>query len=247
MPSTVGQGPDVLQVCRNGHVITDLLRARPELGRSHCDRCGAATLSACPTCGQPLPGARAVPGLETIGKPRPPSHCEKCGAAFPWAEQARPPEGPALADLVTLLERLPRTIRELRVRHDDRSPFRVEDEKDLEDLLRALLPLRFDDVRPRLRTPSYAAGTRTDFLLAAEEIVVAVKLAQRGQGEAQLREQVHEDVAHYCRERSCRVLVVLVYDPERLLHRPQLAPLDTSALGSELEVRCVVAPSSRAP
>jgi hypothetical protein len=182
--------------------------------------------------------------LEPIGKPRPPSHCEKCGAAFPWTALASPPEEPALADLTALLRRVPRTIRELRVRYDDRPPFRVEDEKDLEDLLRALLPLRFTDVRPRLRTPSYAPGTRTDFLLAAEGIVVAVKAVRPMLGEPQLREQVKEDVAHYCQEPSCQALVVFVYDPQTLLRQPQLAPADMSELVRELEVRCVVAPSA---
>ena len=42
---------DVMQVCRNGHVITDMLRAHPESGLSHCDRCGAPTLDRCLTYG----------------------------------------------------------------------------------------------------------------------------------------------------------------------------------------------------
>ena len=55
---------DVMQVCLNGHVITDRLRGRPEHALSRCDRCGAPTLYRCPTCGRELPGARGVPGLE---------------------------------------------------------------------------------------------------------------------------------------------------------------------------------------
>ena len=35
---------DAMQVCRNGHVITDLLRTCPERARTHSDRCGAATM-----------------------------------------------------------------------------------------------------------------------------------------------------------------------------------------------------------
>src|SRR5205814_8178601 len=71
------------------------------------------------------------------------------------------------AALENLLRRLPRVIHELRWRHGERPPFRVSDIHDLEDLLRALLPLQFDDVRPLCRTPSYAAATRTDFLLVS--------------------------------------------------------------------------------
>ncbi len=169
--------PDVMQVCLNGHVITDLAGAHPERRRTACARCGAATIDRCPTCGTALPGAVLVPGLAPVGTRRPPRCCSVCGAALPWNRRATTTTGPAAAaELERLLRRLPRTVRELRWRQGDRPPFRVEDETDLEDLLRAILPLHFDAVRPERRTPHYAAGGRTDFLLAAERIAVAVKL-----------------------------------------------------------------------
>ena len=74
--------------------------------------------------------------------------------------------------------RLPLVIRQFRVRQGDRPAFRVNDERDLEDLLRSILPLHFDDIRPECRTPSYAAGTRTDFLLSPESIALTIKQAQ---------------------------------------------------------------------
>src|SRR3954471_11740020 len=99
---------DVMQVCRNGHVVTDLLWSSPERGLSHCDRCGAATLSACPTCGKELPGALVVPGLQPVGAERPPSYCSTCGAAFPWTEKRSLPAAPdALGRLCELCGRLP--------------------------------------------------------------------------------------------------------------------------------------------
>jgi hypothetical protein len=140
-------------------------------------------------------------------------------------------------DLVGLLRRVPQVIRQFRVRHGERPPFRVEDEKDLEDLLRALLPLRFDDVRPRLRTPRYASATRTDFLLAPEGIAVAIKQVRSGLRETQLLDQVREDVEHYRQERACRTLVVFVYDAEGLLREPHLVPAEVG----DLEVVSVVA------
>src|SRR5260370_35887982 len=88
MSTTDVSGPDVMQVCRNGHVITDLLRSSPERGLTHCDRCGAATIDRCQTCGRELPGAIAVPGLQPVGARRPPLFCPDCGAAFPWTERA---------------------------------------------------------------------------------------------------------------------------------------------------------------
>ncbi|MGH7171100.1 MAG: DUF2321 domain-containing protein, partial [Gemmataceae bacterium] len=71
--------PDVMQVCRNGHVITDLLRNSPERALTHCDRCGAVTMDRCQTCGHELPGAFVVPGLQPVGVRSAPHFCAMCG------------------------------------------------------------------------------------------------------------------------------------------------------------------------
>src|SRR5436190_175428 len=75
---------DVLQVCRNGHVVTDRLRTCPDHSRHHCERCGTTTLHACLTCGWELPGAIVVPGLDPVGMREPPQFCATCGAPMPW-------------------------------------------------------------------------------------------------------------------------------------------------------------------
>src|SRR5262249_45788676 len=90
---------DVMLVCRSGHVITDRLSASPDRRLAHCDRCGAATVDRCGTCGRKLPGAVHVPGLAPIGRLQPPHYCPSCGAAFPWAERPRSVAAPASARL----------------------------------------------------------------------------------------------------------------------------------------------------
>jgi hypothetical protein len=129
-------------------------------------------------------------------------------------------------------------VRELRVRHDDRPPFRVMDEKDLEDLLRALLPLHFDTVRPQTRTPRYSASTRTDFLLAPERIAVMVKIARPSAREPQLADQLCVDATCYRTQRTCDAVVCYVHDPESVLREPRLLA-NTQELDG-LQVRCVV-------
>jgi hypothetical protein len=234
--------PDVMQVCRNGHVITDLLHTFPERGRGHCDRCGADTLERCPTCGRELPGAVYVPGLVPVGNRRPPQFCATCGAAFPWTERPpfSSPSGP-LRQLETLLRRLPLVVRQLRARQGERPPFAVEDVGDLEDLVRALLPLYFDDICQEGRAPSYAAGNRTDFLLCGRTIAVTVKHVLPSVGESQLATQIHEDAAYYARQGPCRTLLVGVYDPELLLLEPRRLETAWSRPEDELKVRCVIA------
>jgi len=231
---------DVMQVCRNGHVVTDRLHGCPEAGRGHCDRCGAATLDRCLTCGQEMAGAVSIPGLLPVGGRQPPQYCSTCGAAFPWATRGQPPEADPSYLLDKLLRRLPRVIQQLRSRRSDRPPFRVEDERDLEDLLRALLPLHFEDVRPESRTPRYALTTRTDFLLARERIAITAKFALPPVSELQLTEQWREDIAYWREQRNCRMLIGFAYDPEGLIRDPPAHEAAWAIQEDAWEARCVV-------
>lgn len=232
---------DVMQVCQNGHVITDLLNTYPERGASYCDQCGAATLNRCRTCGQEILGAVHVPGLVPIGRQQPPHYCSKCGASFPWAERKTVPGPEPLAVVEHLLRRLPRTIRQLRVRQGERPAFRVIDERDLEDLLRSVLPLHFDDVRPECRVASYAPGTSTDFILDPESIYLSVKRMRAGVSEKQISRELEEDVAYYEDERGAGTLICFIYDPEGLLPDPRQLEVMWSKPQDRLDVRCIIA------
>jgi hypothetical protein len=230
---------DVMQVCRNGHVITDRLRSDPQSGRTHCERCGASTMDHCSTCGTELPGALAGVDLIPIGAMPPPRACPTCGAVFPWARKPRPAPEP-LATIEEMLRRLPRVVRELRWRHTGKPPLTIEEERDLEDLLRALLTLRFDEVRLENRAPLYSQVNRCDLFLVPGGIALTVKIVRPDRREAQLAEQWKEDIAYYQQRGGCRVLVGYFHDPEGLLRDQQALP----ALAPEvLEVRCVIGSS----
>lgn len=233
---------DIMQVCLNGHVITDRLTSDPESGRTHCDRCGAATLDHCCTCGSKLPGVLPVPDLMPIGASPAPRYCATCGAAFPWVR--RPRAAPSAMKLLEpLLRRLPSMIRQLRWRQGDGPPFRVENERDLEDLVRAVLPLRFDEVRLESRTPRYSSRTRTDFFLPRGKIAITVKYVRGDLLEPQLREQWNEDIAYYRGWPSCRVLVGYIYDPEGLLHEWRILQKTLSDSLDDLKLWPVIAGS----
>jgi hypothetical protein len=236
----------VMQVCRHGHVITGLLQVVPGQGLSHCDRCGAETLDRCPTCGQGLAGSAYVPGLVPIGRLRPPAYCSGCGARLPWTKvPATAPAAEVLPRLEAVLRRLPRAARQLRSRHADRPPFRLVDDYDLEDLLRAVLALEFDDVRPERRTPTYAAGVRTDWRLPPADsgpaLMLTAKRITPALTERALAGQLEEDVAYYERHGADGILVVYLYDPEGLLPEPAGLEARWSRQHGDLEVRCVLA------
>jgi hypothetical protein len=233
---------DVMQVCLNGHVITDRLASHPDEGLGCCDRCGAATISRCPTCGRDLPGALPLPGLATIGERQPPEHCPGCGAALPWSEVPAAAHAPGtLAVLEPLLRRLPRAARQLRDRYEGRPSLRVEDEHDLEDLLRAVLHLHFDDVRREGRTPGYDPGTRTDFIVGPEALAVTAKLVTPDVTAESLLGQLREDVAYYQRQPTCGGLVALAYDPEQRLCDRERFEAACRRSGQGFDLRCVVA------
>ncbi len=80
---------DVMQVCLNGHVITDRLRMSPEFGQEYCDKCGEKTISSCPECGKDIQGEYHVEGVVAIDMtPRVPRrNCKYCGNPFPWTQK----------------------------------------------------------------------------------------------------------------------------------------------------------------
>jgi hypothetical protein len=147
-----------------------------------------------------------------------------------------------LSRLEDMLRRLPKVIRQLRVRQGDRPPFRVIDERDLEDLLRSLLPLHFDDVRPESRTASYSLAPLTDFLLEPHQLVLTSKRTRSSTvGEKELSQHLREDAEHYELQMDGGTLVCFIYDPEGLLRdRAKLEAAWSKAEG-DLGVRCVIA------
>jgi hypothetical protein len=232
-----------MQVCRNGHVITDRLLRCPEQAAGHCDRCGAVTLDRCLTCGQELPGASLLAGPGPIGTLRPPNFCGRCGAAFPWT--TRPSSSATdtpLDRLASLLRRLPAVARQLRHRQGGQRPsLLLTDRHDLEYLVRSLLPLRFDPVCLESRTPRYAAQTHFDFLLKPEGVALTVKLAGKGWSEARLLEELAEDAAYYERRPGCQTLVLFVHDPQGIFQDPRGRENAWSRPHGDLDVCCVIA------
>jgi len=137
--------------------------------------------------------------------------------------------------LEQLLRRLPRLARELGRR--ERAPLVVRDDRDLDDLVRALLAVQFDDVRPQARTPRYDSGNRTMFRVVSESIAVVAHLMRPGMDEIELARRIAVEVDDFRRRAECDALVQLVYDPERRLPNPQRL----EAASRRDNMRCVIA------
>jgi len=149
----------------------------------------------------------------------------------------------AMEVLERLADRFPAVARQLRNRQHGRPAFTVKDEYDVQDLLHALLRVEFDDVRAEENTPSYAGGgSRMDFLLRNEEIVVEAKCTRDGLDAKKIGEELLIDIAKYRQHPHCKHLFCFVYDPEGRLENPNGLERDLSREWEGVPTRVLVRP-----
>ena len=75
---------DVAQICENGHVVNSMAQDYPNSNQDHCDKCGAPTIMACPSCQTAIRGSYYFTGVIAFPKYAAPAFCYKCGKPFPW-------------------------------------------------------------------------------------------------------------------------------------------------------------------
>jgi hypothetical protein len=180
-----------------------------------------------------------------------PEFCESCGKSFPWTgkrdanRRAARGWGPAEHVLDGLLSRFHAFARQLRQRHDDRTTVDIEDEYDVQDVLRALLGIFFDDVRSEEWTPSYAGSSaRMDFLLKTEQLVVEVKKTRKGLAAKEIGDQLLIDIGRYKAHQDCKKLVCFVYDPDGRIRNAHGLERDLTRSHDGLDVKVVVWPKT---
>lgn len=106
---------DTMQVCMNGHQITNFAQSQPESRKKGCPDCGAETLMACPKCEMPIPGHHHNPGVLSIGIDPVPAFCENCREPYPWTvKKTKQGSNPAIAavDSSSELEAFYRPLRQ---------------------------------------------------------------------------------------------------------------------------------------
>lgn len=145
--------------------------------------------------------------------------------------------------VVQLCRRFPLLAAEMGNRHARRPAFTIADEYDLQDLLRAILRLHFDDVQAEQWNPSYGGvQSRSDLLLRPQRIVIETKMTRRNLGQAELVKQLTQDKAQYRGNPECGTPICFVYDPGRRLSNPTALERDLSEDDSEPRTIVVVSP-----
>lgn len=77
------------QICLNGHMINDSADKYPESNQEFCSRCGAKTITTCPSCGNRIRGYYSSEFVILTSDPTPvDAYCCRCGKPYPWTESA---------------------------------------------------------------------------------------------------------------------------------------------------------------
>ena len=242
---------DVLQVCINGHQITNSYNQKPQKRKKFCGTCGAETIIACTKCNAPIPGKDNTDEFAFMDITRTPEHCEQCGDAFPWQKASDDltsvVSGGDVKNKFILIEnicsRFHLVVKQLKSRYNNRDTLIVEDEYDTQDLLHSLLHIHFEDIRPEEWTPSYAGGcSRVDFLLKQEKIIIEVKKTRETLKAKDIGEQLIIDTVKYRSHPDCNKLFCFVYDPEGWVSNPQGIENDLNSTEEEFEVKVLIVP-----
>jgi hypothetical protein len=76
---------DIMQVCLQGHKITEYYSSQPEHRQNYCEQCGSETITSCQECGADIRGNYDVEGAAVVGSETDvPSYCHDCGEPYPW-------------------------------------------------------------------------------------------------------------------------------------------------------------------
>lgn len=118
-----------------------------------------------------------------------------------------------LEALIHLLTRFHKVAQEFRDRHSDRETILLKDEYDVQDMLKGLLKIHFDDIRKEDFSPSNAgANSRLDFVLKQEGIILEIKMTNKNLKARELGEELLIDIGRYKAYPNCSDLVIFIYD-----------------------------------
>lgn len=102
---------------------------------------------------------------------------------------------------------------ELRYRYSNRETILINDEYDVQDLLRSILKIYFNDVRAEDYSPSSAGGnSRIDLVLPIEWVIIETKMTSERLKDKEVWEQIAIDIVRYQNHPSFNKLIVFIYD-----------------------------------
>jgi len=115
--------------------------------------------------------------------------------------------------IIQIMKWFNKFVQELRYRHNNRETIIINDEYDIQDLLRSLLKIFYNDVRHEDFAPSNAWwNSRIDLVLHDEKIIIEIKMASEKLKDKDIWEQILIDIWRYHNHPSYKTLIVFIYD-----------------------------------
>ena len=119
------------------------------------------------------------------------------------------------------LERLGGLLRSLRQRHENRDPYLVNDEYDLQDLILGVLRLFDEDTEPEDFAPKMAGtGSRLDWIMRTLEIAVEAKFCRSRDPKRKVRDELLADLGTFESHPKAKGFIAVVFDPEETIDNP---------------------------
>lgn len=163
----------------------------------------------------------------------------------PTTSQPAVPEqdGTALSQLRKVCSRFHSAARQLRLRKEYRETLEIEDERDVHDLLCALLRVQFDEIGTDEWPPSRAGGdVRPVLLLDRNRIAVTVTKTRSGVAAREITDQLRKDASYSAAQTECTTLFCFVYDPDGRIGNPRSLELEFAGNGGGCAVEVFVNP-----
>jgi hypothetical protein len=154
-----------------------------------------------------------------------------CGGQPGRAEKIRPAtsDRDALAVLHEIAASLPTSIKSLTDR-GALTPFAVESERDLQDVLLLILRSIFQDTRREDWTPSAAGNAkRIDIVIPSARLLVETKFVRDRRHAKRIADELRVDIESYHHHPACGTFFGFVWDPQRFMDDPAQLEQDLSA------------------
>jgi hypothetical protein len=131
----------------------------------------------------------------------------------------------------------------LQSRRKDKKPFLIEDEYDVQDLLKVLLTPFFKEIRPEEPQASVAGSyTKMDFVLNGIRTAIETKFVHARNQEKKISDEIFSDIAHCKKNGECKRIIFFIYDPETQLLTSTFKKDIEEQSTSELQIMVLIEP-----
>ncbi len=188
--------------------------------------------------GAPAPSPVSVSLPSTPSTPPAPAPADPPIAAAP-----KPQTGDPLEFVRKSCTRFHSVARQLRLRREYRPTLDVEDERDVQDLLYALLRYELDEVSAHEWVPQYQQPIPSVALvLPRHRLAVVAKKTKTGCGPRELTQQLAIDGQEFSPSAGYQTIVYFIYDPDGRIGNPRGLEADLTKVSDTQVIEVIIAP-----